>query len=95
MDATFKLYEFEYIDTQGLSESELLNQVAQFLANEAEQQGWARGYIFEQCQDVRQISPGEHHYKFQVLGRYIDPENTDSFENEAATQVPVLPLERP
>jgi len=76
-----KLYEFTYTDNQNLSETDLLQRVGDFLAKEAELQGWASGYNFHQCQKVQQTNSGEKTYDFEVIGKFLDSNSID-FDQE-------------
>jgi len=80
-----KLYEFTYTDNQNLSETALLERVADFLENESILQGWAPGYKFQLCQKVEQLPGGERNFFFDVLGSYLDSDSL-SFDEESPDQ---------
>lgn len=86
-----KLYEFTYTDNQNISESEILHSLQDFIASEAELQGWANGYILRQCKEVLQLANGEKQFTFEVLGEYIDSNSLD-FTDENHEEQSLKPI---
>jgi hypothetical protein len=82
-----KLYEFTFTDNQNLAESDIVQRLQDFLANEAEMQGWAAGYELRQCKEVRQLPDSSRQLTFEVLGEYIDSNALD-FESEVQEKIP-------
>lgn len=86
-----KLYEFTYTDNQNISESEILHGLQDFLASEAELQGWANGYNLRQCKEIVQLAGGEKQFTFEVLGEYIDS-NGLNFNDEIREEQSLKPV---
>jgi hypothetical protein len=82
-----KLYEFTFTDNQNLAESDIVQRLHDFLANEAEVQGWAAGYNLRQCKQVEQISESRRQLTFEVLGEYVDS-NVLDFDSEVQEKNP-------
>ncbi len=78
-----KLYEFTVRDNLNLLESEILERVRVALETEAETQGWAGDYTFDQRQSPKQLPTGGKEYFFAVTGSYLDGAN-DSSDEELA-----------
>lgn len=82
-----KLYEFTFTDNQNLAESDIVRRLQDFLASEAEMQGWAAGYNLRQCQQVEQLADGRCRLTFEVLGEYVDSNSLD-FDSEVQEKSP-------
>jgi len=88
-----KLYEFTHTDNQNISESEILRDLQDFLASEAELQGWANGYNLRQYKEIVQLASGERQFTFEVLGEYIDSNGLD-FNDEIREEQSLKPALR-
>ncbi len=82
-----KLYEFTFTDNQNLAEADIVQRLQDFLANEAEMQGWAAGYNLRQCKEVQHLADGRRQLTFEVLGEYIDW-NVLDFDSEVQEKSP-------
>lgn len=76
-----KLYEFTFTDNQNLTETEIIEDLKEFLLSESEVQGWANGYNLRQCKDIQHLPSGQRQLTFEVLGEYVDSSTID-FDQE-------------
>ena len=73
-----KLYEFSYTDNLNQPESEVIENILEFLESESIEQGWAPNFTFHRCQKDECLPSGEKRYHFEVTGRYMEQVDDDA-----------------